>query len=185
MVFYRVISATFEVLSDYGPLILVLVVLNVQNELLFERPIVLLDARVQMIVPAFTTLFSDAARQVVRYVCPFLGSISLHEGEYELVFFFGPGAFNELRVENFLPSMEALYICPAVKALGNLLPVFTVVFLDCTCQLLVFEGRPVALIFATLVLCGSGFIDAWVVFLSRDYHLLCCCQEVLLSWASV
>ena len=78
MVFYRVISATFEVLSDYGPLILVLVVLNVQNELLFERPIVLLDARVQMIVPAFTTLFSDAARQVVRYVCPFLGSISLH-----------------------------------------------------------------------------------------------------------
>lgn len=46
MILYRVVSATLQVFGDDGPLILTGSVQDVQNELLFETPLILLDPRI-------------------------------------------------------------------------------------------------------------------------------------------
>ena len=60
VVLYRVVRAAFQVCGDHGPLIVELTVQNVKNELFFLAPLVLLDFGIQMVMPAFTALFSDA-----------------------------------------------------------------------------------------------------------------------------
>lgn len=85
MVFYGIVCAALQVLRNNGPLILVQTVLNVQNKLLLETPVVFLDAWVEMIVPALTALLTDATRKIMGNVGPFCCAISLHERQHQLV----------------------------------------------------------------------------------------------------
>jgi len=62
MVLDRVVGAALQVFGDDGPLVLTGAVQDVQNELLFETPLILFDSRIQMVVPSFTALFTYAAR---------------------------------------------------------------------------------------------------------------------------
>mgnify|MGYP006982805876 CR=1 FL=1 len=79
MVFNGVVGPAFKVFSNDGPLILLLLVDDVQNELFLLAPFVLFDPRVQMVVPTFATLLADPTGQVAGDVRPFLGPIRLHE----------------------------------------------------------------------------------------------------------
>jgi len=57
-----IICASFEMLGYFGPPITVLDV-EVENFLVFFiRPFVLLNIRIQMVMPAFSALLSDSAR---------------------------------------------------------------------------------------------------------------------------
>lgn len=60
MIFDRVISPAFETLGNLCPLVASLSVTEVKNPLLFFAPLVLLDHRIQMVVPPLTALFADA-----------------------------------------------------------------------------------------------------------------------------
>ena len=73
-----VIRAALQVLSNDGPLVFVHAILNVENELFLETPIVLFDPWIQMVVPALTALLADTAWQVVGDVGPLLCSIALY-----------------------------------------------------------------------------------------------------------
>ena len=130
VVFYRVVRAALQILRDYRPFVLTEPILDVEDELLLKAPVVLLDPRIQMVVPALATLLPDAAWQVVRDVGPLLGAVALHQRQHKLVFFLAPGALDECRIEHFLPSMQALDVSAAIQTLRNLLPIFTIVALD-------------------------------------------------------
>lgn len=185
MVFDGVVRAALEVLRDDGPLILLHPVLDKQNEFLFQAPLVLLDARVQVVVPPLATLFANASREVMGDMGPFLSAIRLNQREHQLVFVLGPGTLHQLRVKHLLPTVEALDISAPLEALRNLLPVLTVVFLDSLRQLLVLFGCPVALVSAILVLGGPSLVNGRVGVLTSDDHLLGHLVKLLFARACV
>ena len=114
MIFDGVVSTALQVFGDDGPLVLLNPVMNIQNELLLDAPLVLFDERVQVIVPALTTLFTNAPGQVLRNIGPLKGSKVLHQSQDQFVFFFAPRPLDKIRVEYFLPAVEALDICATV-----------------------------------------------------------------------
>ena len=77
-----VVSAALKVLGNDGPLVFVHAILNVENELFLETPIVLFDPWIQMVVPALTALLADTAWQVVGDVGPLLCSIALYQRQH-------------------------------------------------------------------------------------------------------
>jgi len=57
----RVVGSTVKIFGDVGPAVFELSVLEEENPLLFVTPIYFLNAGVQMVVPALTTLLALAA----------------------------------------------------------------------------------------------------------------------------
>jgi hypothetical protein len=83
-----------------------------------------------VVVPALTALFPDTALQVVGNLAPVSSAMFVDLLYEQPIFFFSPGTFNHLRVQNFLPAMEALYVCPVLEALSDALPVLWAHLLD-------------------------------------------------------
>ena len=79
MVLNRVIGASLEIGSDHGPLIVELAVTNIQNELFFLTPLILLNLRVQVVMPALTALFTNATWEIVSNIGPFHSACCLHK----------------------------------------------------------------------------------------------------------
>ena len=48
-------------------------------DILVDSPLLLVDVRVQMIVPALTTLLADAAREALGYLGPVARPILVHK----------------------------------------------------------------------------------------------------------
>lgn len=80
----------------------------------------------------------------MSYLCPFLWSIDVHEDQEQAILNIGPWALDKLWVKDLLPSMEALHISPAIKRLGNLLPVAAAVGVHGLCELAILRFCPVA-----------------------------------------
>lgn len=100
---------------------------NVKNPFLFAAPRVLFYHRVQMVVPALTTLLANPAIKMFSNLSPFLGALFLNQSEHHSVFLFGPRTFDKAGVENLLPPMQTLHVSPAREILSNFFPVFLVV----------------------------------------------------------
>ena len=69
-------------------------------------------------------LLADTAGEVRGNLAPSLRAIlfdALHENT---IFLLSPGSFDHLRIEHFLPAVEALDIGAILELLGNFLPVF-------------------------------------------------------------
>jgi len=126
-----VVCAAFQTMGDLSPLVFVDLVFDEKNELLFLGPLNLLDHRIEMVVPAFTALLANSAREFVGNFGPLLGSLQLYKHQNELVLVFGPRTFDKLGVENFLPTMQTLDIRASWKTLSDLLPVLALVQLNC------------------------------------------------------
>ena len=60
VILYRVVGAAEEDVRDLGPAILCRLLQNEKNPVLFCAPLIFHNERVQMVVPALTTLFSRA-----------------------------------------------------------------------------------------------------------------------------
>jgi hypothetical protein len=97
----------------------------------FQSPRVLADIRIKMIVPAFTTLFSNASRQVGSNQGPLFGSKFLDKLHNLGIFFCRPGSLNKRRLEHLLPSMKALYLGSFRQMFGYQLPILGSIFVDC------------------------------------------------------
>jgi len=98
-----------------------------------------------MIMPAFTTLFSNATLKLLSYLGPLLGSFDSHQLHNLAVLLLSPGAFNQTWVQNFLPSMKTLNIISIIKTCCNFLPVSCTMDSDCLQESLIFLFRPVSL----------------------------------------
>ena len=82
----------------------------------------------------------------MRNVGPLLGTVPLHQRQHELVLILGPGALDELRIQHFLPTMEALDVSAALQTLRNLLPVLGSILVDQLSQLFVLFFIPVSFV---------------------------------------
>lgn len=91
MVLDGVVSATVEHLGYVRPLVLVRAMHQEQDPFLLTAPVDLFDPRIQMVVPAFATLLSHAARQAVCDACPPTRTQFSHELEHLGILFLCPG----------------------------------------------------------------------------------------------
>ncbi len=113
MILDGVVCAAFENFGDLSPLVAVVSMHQVENPLLLAAPANLLDLRVQVIVPPLAALLPNTTREVLSNQRPFLGPIFIDEVKNHSIFLFGPGTFDEARIQNLLPSMKALNVCAA------------------------------------------------------------------------
>ena len=105
MIFYVVISSTMQEFCDFRPLVSAQNV-EVKNLLiLLLGPSVFLNVRVQVVVPALSTLLSDASLKVVCDLTPILSAISVDLLNQHAIFFLCPRAFDHFRIQHFLPSV--------------------------------------------------------------------------------
>ena len=130
MVLNVIISAAIQELCDFRPFVAVSLVELQYFVVLFFTPTVFLYVGIQMVVPSLSTLLSYTTFQIISDLTPILGSVSSNLFDQKPVFFFGPGTFYHLRVQNFLPSVQTLHVRSKFKFLGNLFPVFWTHLLD-------------------------------------------------------
>ena len=98
---------------------------------------------------------------------PLLGTVDVDKVQEKAIFDVSPRPLDKRGVEDLLPPVQALYICPAAKALGDLFPVFAAVLLDGFSELFIFWFCPVAFNFDVdagrillfLVLSGSTLVQ--------------------------
>jgi hypothetical protein len=124
---------------------------QIQDPFLLVTPAYLLNPRVEVVVPSFSALLSNSARKMLCYLSPLLRTILLNEVEDESILLFGPRALDKARVQNLLPSMQALDISSSIQGLSNFLPILTSVSFDCFSEHIVFLFGPVAFGVRTLI----------------------------------
>ena len=168
----RVVGTPFENLCNVCPLVALALVGDVEDQLLLKAPGVLLDLGVEMVVPALSALLADPAREVLRDRGPLLCTFLLDQPQDEGVFLDAPGPFDEVRVQDLLPPVQALHVSPPVEALGDLLPVPAPVLGDRDGELPVLFPGPVALVGTILIFSGASFVYIGVFFLAPDDLLL-------------
>lgn len=61
MIFYRVVCSAFEELRDFGPLVSHFFSRFVDDPVFFDRPVGLVNFRIQVIVPALAALLPNSA----------------------------------------------------------------------------------------------------------------------------
>lgn len=130
MVLNVVISAAVQELRNFGPTVPVLLVKLEDFEILFLCPTILLNVGVQVVVPTFTALLTDATLQIMGYLAPVLSAVQTDLIDEKAILLLGPGALDHLRVEDFLPSVQTLDVCAILESLSNAFPVFGAHLLD-------------------------------------------------------
>ena len=105
MVFDRVVSATFENLGDFSPLVVDNSVHEEQNPLLFFIPVDFLNSGVEVIVPTLSALLANTAIQMLGNQRPLLGPVCHHQLQNTPVLLGGPCA---LHVERLAFSSDSL-----------------------------------------------------------------------------
>ena len=94
MILDRVVGASLEHLSDLGPLVVDDAVHQEQDPLFLLVPVDLLDARVEVVVPALAALLAHSAVQVLRDEGPLLRPVGHHKLEDTPVFLRCPGSLD-------------------------------------------------------------------------------------------
>jgi hypothetical protein len=89
-----VVCASFEHLGDLCPLVVHDAVHQEQDPLLLFVPVDLLDARVEMVVPALTALLAHSTVEVLRDECPLLRPIGHNQLEDAPVLLRSPGSLH-------------------------------------------------------------------------------------------
>jgi hypothetical protein len=74
-------------------------------------------------MPPFSALFADSSREGLSNVTPIFCAKLLDIYSKTVIFFLAPWAFDHRWIENLLPSMEALNICPLIKEGSNAFPI--------------------------------------------------------------
>lgn len=108
----------------------------------FFSPSLFINSRIQMIVKSFSALLPNSSWEMFGYLTPILGSMLIDKFYQLIIFFLCPRAFHQIWVEYFLPSMEALDVCPIVEITGNFLPVSGAMLFDHLLQFLIFLFSP-------------------------------------------
>jgi len=140
-----VVGASWQILSNFRPLVTEFNVPPDDGSIFLRRPLILLDAWVQVVVPPFTALLPNSSWQGFSDVAPVLGTELGHIFREFLVFFVAPRTLYHRGVQYFLPPMEALDVGALVQEGCNAFPVFRAKLGDQLGELLVFFCVPVSL----------------------------------------
>lgn len=170
-VFDVVVCSSGEELGDFTPFVTVLFVSLDDGAIFFSGPLVLLDIRVKVVVPALAALFADSPWECLGDVAPIFCAKFLDILCEPFILFLAPGTFHHGRIENFLPSVEALDVSSLIQERGYSLPISSTKLHDELRELVVLFGVPISL--SVLWILGSGkLID---VLLNRIFlrNLLC------------
>ena len=133
-----VVGATVYFLGDVTPPIPMDQVQLDNEQVLLHRPLALANGRVQVIVPALTTLLSNAPGQALGHVSPVPGARSRHNLREDLVLLFRPGALGEVAaIVELQPARVALDLRLAGQELADAIPAVLAEFVDITHQFLV------------------------------------------------
>jgi hypothetical protein len=154
-----VVGAPIEDLGDLGPLVADSAMVEVEKELLLNAPADLLNLGVEVVVPSLTALLPYSSRQLFGYLGPLLGAMGLNQFKDETVFLFGPRSLDKAWVQNLLPPVQALDVCPTRKGFSDFLPVSSAVPINCISEDVVLLLSPMALhqaIFTLSFLVFSG-----------------------------
>ncbi len=108
-----------------------------------------------------------------------MSPLPLHKSEDKHVFFLRPGAFDEVRIQHFLPSMKALDISSAWQLLSDFLPILAIESGHGSLEQVVLSSGPVALVLTILVFGGACLVDVWIVVRSGSDLSLVCLDESL------
>ena len=130
MIFYGIVCSSCQIFSDLGPSISHCSVREVQDPLFKIGPLFFFDIWIQMIVPSFPALFADSSRQSVCNVTPIFCSKLFNIFCQHFVFFFAPRPLNHGRIQNFLPSVQALNICTHIQVRCDFFPIFCSILLN-------------------------------------------------------
>ena len=137
-----------------------------------------------MVVPAFTALFSDASGEVPRDLSPpnqvririlTSGRVGRRGRRWQCqrqdypVLGGAPRTLDQLRIEHFLPAMQALHVGAAEgETSRDFFPVACLVLFDSGDEFAILGARPVTLARPVLILGHSRLVDAWVGSLVLD-----------------
>ena len=130
-------------LCDFWPVFPVL--LHCQRELLVLLlcPVVFRELCSQSKFPSLEALLVRTTIDMLRNLLPIAASVLDHCDCELLVLSAGPGALDEVRFEDFVPSLQALLVCAGFNNVSDELPV-ALVFPDCLEKLLIFLVGPLA-----------------------------------------
>ena len=100
MVLYGIVSPALQLLCDVSPSVAIYLVKQEQHPFFPCGPLVFIDVRVQMIMPAFSALLSNASciknvltSHLLSYGRPLLRAILAYESHKVSIFFGSPGLF--------------------------------------------------------------------------------------------
>lgn len=97
-----------------------------------------------MIVPSLAALLANTPRQMISDFRPEVRSVDADQVEQQPVLDVRPGPLDQLGIQDFLPSVQALHVRPSMQRLGDLLPVLAAIEPNGLGQFLVFFLSPVA-----------------------------------------
>ena len=153
MVLDGVVGSPLQDLGDFGPFVAQSAVVQKEDPFFLHTPLDLLDFGVQMVVPSLSALLANPSRQVLGDLRPLLRPVRFNQVQNEPVLIFSPRAFDQARIEDLLPSVQALHIGSSRQRFSDLLPIFSRVLLNGICKHLILILGPVAL---HGVLMGAG-----------------------------
>lgn len=90
-IFDLVVVAAWHSRRDFGPLGWVQSVQENDEQIFLEAPLLLDDARVQVVTVPLSALLSDASRETLRDFVPVLGTLPFDDFDEKEVFLSGPG----------------------------------------------------------------------------------------------
>ena len=123
-IFDVVISSAWQKFSNFRPFISVLLVCLDYSSVFLVGPFIFLDVRIQMVVPPFPALLANSPWECLSDVTPVLGPELLHILREHIILSLSPRTFHHRRVKHFLPTVQALHICPLIQIGSYLLPIF-------------------------------------------------------------
>lgn len=89
-IFDIVVDSTWHVLLDLNPLVTIFLMEVHKLQILGNRPFLLVEIWINIIVPSLATLLSDTPRQKSCYFLPFLKAIFCNFISQDHIFFWGP-----------------------------------------------------------------------------------------------
>ena len=90
MIFDGVVSASREHLSHLSPLVTLSSVCQKEDPLFVRHPLHLKDTRIEVVMPAFSTLFAESALDKLSNKGPTLRPILLNQFPDQVIFLFCP-----------------------------------------------------------------------------------------------
>lgn len=140
-----VIRSAGQEFSNFRPFVSVLLVCLDYSSIFLVGPFVFLDVRIQMVMPSFPTLLANSSWECLSDVTPVLGPELLHILRQHIILSLSPRTLHHRRVQHFLPTVQALDICPLIQIRSYLLPIFCAKLSDQFSKFFILFGVPISL----------------------------------------
>lgn len=110
-----VVGPPLKNVRDVRPLIGLVTVEKIEDPFLLPRPwSIPFDHWIQVVVPSLSALLSNSSWKMVRDFGPQVRAIDVDQMKEESVLNVRPRSLHQLWIQNFLPSVQALHVRPAL-----------------------------------------------------------------------